>query len=570
MKFLWRNKQADPAKVAALQQELDMHSPLMATLFVQRGLYTKAEAAHFMNPKWEHLHDPYLMKDMPLAVARIVQATERQERILVYGDYDVDGTTSVALVYGFLKRYYPNLDYYVPDRYTEGYGISRQGMDYAADSGCKLVVALDCGIKAVNNITHARERGVDVIVCDHHLPGEVLPPAVAILDPKQADCPYPCKDLSGCGIGFKLLQALTADRGWPEKALHEVLDLPAISTACDIVPMVGENRILCALGVEKINRNAMPGIQALMDSSGLERGQVDVTALVFRIGPRINAAGRMDSARSAVQLLLGDDGLADKARLLNLHNTDRRETDLQTTHEALSQLEGDPNLSMRFSSVVYQADWHKGVIGIVASRLIERHYRPTIVLTDSDNGLLAGSARSVNGFNLYEALCECEELLEQFGGHNHAAGMKLRKDKLGAFRERFEAVVQERITEELRHPTIDIDYEFRPEEIPTFGSNTYTHLKRLEPHGPGNMKPVYVTRGLDSFKEFREVGTGHLRTVLNLPGGGSITGIGFNLIEKLPLLTIGPVDICYTLSENTWKNHTSLQMEIKDIKSSMV
>jgi single-stranded-DNA-specific exonuclease len=572
MDYHWHRKEADPVAIASLQHALGMSTDLVATLFVQRGITTFDVAAHFMNPKWEHLHDPFLMKGMDKAVARIGRAMEQQERILVYGDYDVDGTTSVALVYGFLKRYYPHLDYYVPDRYKEGYGISRQGMDYAANSGCTLVVALDCGIKDTKSIAHARELGVDVIVCDHHVPGEILPPAVAILDPLQDGCDYPCKVLSGCGIGFKLLQALVSAQGWPEEALKEVLDLPAISIACDIVPITGENRVLCALGLEKINRDPLPGVSAMMETATLKGGDLDVTVLVFRIGPRINAAGRMDDARNAVRLLLGEAGseLMNHARLLKLNNEDRQDVDRLTTEQALAQLEADPDLDMRFSTVVYQSDWHKGVIGIVASRLIERHYKPTIVFTGNEDGMLAGSARSVNGFNLYEALCECEGLLEQFGGHFYAAGMKLHPDRLDAFRERFETVVRERITEESRQPRIEIDYNMPLHMVPDFGSKLWNHLKRFEPHGPGNMRPVFLAEGVRKFHEAREVGQGHLRLVVELPGGRNIAAIGFGLADRLADIDKGAVDICYSLSENTWNNRTSLQMEIKDIREAGV
>lgn len=571
----WQLKHADEALVASLQEALSQRDSLLARLFVLRGIATFEEAKDFMNPGREQLHDPGLMKGMERAVERIAKALEAGERIMVYGDYDVDGTTSVSLVYGYLRGKHPNIDYYIPDRYKEGYGISMQGIDYAHESGCTLLIALDCGIKAVQQVARANRYGLDVIICDHHLPGEVLPAAHAILDPKQYDCPYPFKELSGCGIGFKLMQALADHMGWPERDLMAMIDLVAISAACDIVPMVGENRVITALGLRKINEKPLPGVQALLKATQLNRS-TDVTDLVFRVGPRINAAGRLSDARHAVQLLLGEgdsEGIDQKAQLLELHNADRQDLDKQTTHECRTMVLEDTSFADKRSLVLYRPHWIKGVIGIVASRLVDEFYKPTIVLTESE-GMLAGSARSVHGFSIYDALQQCEDLLESFGGHFYAAGMKLKPEKYEAFRKRFEEVVAATIRPECRQRLIEIDAELPFDRIPAgktaVDSKWWYNLQRFAPYGPENMRPVFMTRHVREIGEAREIGDGHLRCTFRDGMGNLHRAVGWGMAHLLPLLQEGPVDICYVIELNEWKEYRNLQLQLKDIKPSGV
>ncbi len=475
------------AEMEELRRSLNV-DPVLAALLVRRGISTFEEARRFFRPDLENLHDPFLMRDMDLAISRIELAIASGEKILIYGDYDVDGTTSVALVYSFFKKYHPEIDFYIPDRYKEGYGISTQGIDYAADNGFTLIIAIDCGIKSVDKIDYANEKGIDFIICDHHLPGDVLPAAVAVLDPKRLDCQYPYKELSGCGIGFKLVQAYTEKHGIPFNDISCYLDLVAVSIASDIVPITGENRVLAWFGLQKINTEPCNGISALMNLSG-RKDNLTITDVVFTIGPRINAAGRIDDAKHAVSLLIADtEAIAfEKGQVINLKNTERKEHDSNITGQALALIDSDPELIGRKTTVVYNEGWHKGVIGIVASRLTEKYYRPTIVMTLS-NGYAAGSARSVLGFDLYEALLECGDLLEQFGGHKYAAGLTIKPENIPAFQQRFEEVVARTIPEELLIQSLTIDAELQLEQIsPKF----YRILKQFEPFGPQNMAPIF-------------------------------------------------------------------------------
>lgn len=580
---VWQLAAPDTTHVLTLRDALGTNDDLFARLFVNRGILDFQEARDFLNPSHDQLHDPMLMKGMPLAVDRLIRAFNNNERIMVYGDYDVDGTTAVSLVYGVLSEKHANMDYYIPDRYKEGYGISAQGMHFAKDTGCSVVIALDCGIKAHGAITTANTLGLDVIVCDHHLPGKDLPPAYAILDPKQSDCPYPFKELSGCGIGYKLLQAIGAQVGWPPEVLWYWLDLVAISTACDIVPMLGENRVLTALGLEKMQKNPLPGVAALLrgvnpadsQTTSAPLRQLTVSDLVFKIGPKINAAGRMEDAKQAVRLLLGGDKqvISNQANLLHVHNNDRKQLDKEITEEAIALLENDPDFDQKRSIVVYNEGWHKGVIGIVASRLVDRFYKPTVVLTMSE-GKLAGSARSVHGFSIYDALLASAEHLEQFGGHKYAAGMQLMPDKLTAFTVAFEAAVAGSIRPESLRPVVDIEAVLSFDRIPMKrngpDSSFWRNLSRFAPFGPGNKRPVFTTKHVRSNGYAKEVGDGHLRCTLRDGMGIEHTAIGWGLAHKLDMLKAGPVDICYTIDENEYKGYRNLQLELKDIKPSNV
>lgn len=581
---VWDIISPDTNAVRSLQEALGTADDLFARMFVNRGITDYNEAKAFLNPGFDQLHDPMLMKDMPKAIDRLLRAMQAGERILIYGDYDVDGTTAVSLVYGVLSRHHDTIHYYIPDRYKEGYGISITGMEYAKENNCQLVIALDCGIKAHKAIAKANDLGLDVIVCDHHLPGDTLPPAYAILDPKQPQCPYPFKELSGCGIGYKLLQALGVQLGWDDQELWQWLDLVAISAACDIVPMLGENRVLTALGLEKIQRKPLPGVAALLadtQANGNHKKQeqrpLTVSDLVFKIGPRINAAGRMESAKHAVELLLGHsvDAVENQANLLRMHNDDRRQLDLDITDAAIKQLQEEPDFDEKRAIVIYNEDWSdfgksvKGVIGIVASRLVDQFYKPTIVLTKSE-GLLAGSARSVHGFSIYQALLACKEYLEAFGGHKYAAGMQLREENLDDFKAVFEKVVAQTIQPQSLQPRLTIEAEIGFDRIPTkrYGpeSKFWRNLQRFAPFGPQNRRPVFVTRHVRANGYAREVGKGHLRCTLRDGMGIEHPAIGWGLAHKMDLLSQGPVDICYVIDENEYNGYRNLQLELKDIK----
>ena len=542
-------------------------SPVLAELLLQRGITNFQQAKDFFRPSLKELHDPFRMKDMDRAVARIDRAVRENQTILVYGDYDVDGTTAVAGVYSFLSRHHSKLHYYIPDRYKEGYGISLQGIDYASEQGASLIIALDCGIKALRQVEYAREKGIDFIICDHHLPGEKLPEAYAVLDPKRKDCSYPYDELSGCGVGLKLVQALCKTWNLPDGEWQELLDLLTVSIGSDIVPITGENRILAFHGLAKLNKNPRKGLQKLQELSNKKGAYLDIQAVVFQLGPRINAAGRIAHGKLAVQLLTSTDNMeiVEVAEVINDHNTNRRQLDSGITVEALEQIE-EKQQQERFTTVVHHKGWHKGVIGIVASRLIETYYRPTVVFAEN-NGKLTGSARSVPGFNLYEALCECSEHIEQFGGHSHAAGMTLDIDKLEAFRERFEQVAAAKILPEQRVPALDISAELPFEEIT---GKFYRILRQFAPFGPGNQDPLFVSHHLQDTGKSRIVGAdgSHLKLELHSPEGTVMEGIAFGLAEKLELLQSGkPVSAVYHLDINEYQGKTSLQLRVKDLKS---
>lgn len=554
----------DPQVVEALTTP---RSPkALAILLAQRGIRTEAEAKAFYHPSLHELHDPFLMKDMDRAVERINQALRDKEPIMVYGDYDVDGTTSVALVYSMLSPYTDRLHHYVPDRYAEGYGVSIQGIDTAASLGVKLIIALDCGIKAMAQVAYAKEKGIDFIICDHHLPGEALPEAVAVLDPKRSDCGYLYKELSGCGIGFKLMQAFAKSNNVPSRKVEGTLDLVATSIGCDIVPLTGENRILAHFGLKLLNgREPRPGIKSLLGFSNHKR-PLTITDLVFTLGPRINAAGRIEHGQQAVELLLAkDEKEADGiANLVDANNLMRRELDKTITDEALAMFASEDHLKDAWSTVVFNPAWHKGVIGIVASRLIERHYRPTVVLTES-NGMVSGSARSVKGFNIHGALEACRDLLERHGGHMYAAGLTMKPENVGAFRDRFEAVVRGTLDPALRIPEEEVDLEIGLGEVdPSF----FRALHGMEPFGPMNMKPVFLTRGLTAMK-VRQIGAdkGHLKFTVKASGRRELDVIGFGQGGHINVVSGGqPFSMLYTIEENHWNGQVSLQLNMKDIK----
>ncbi len=539
---------------------------VLSTLLVLRGIKSYEDARLFFRPDYRHLHDPFLMADMEKAVLRIEAAMAVGEKILIYGDYDVDGTTAVSLAYSFFKKYYSNLEYYVPDRYLEGYGISTKGIDYAADNGFTLIVALDCGIKSVDKIAYANTLGVDFIICDHHLPGDELPAAVAVLDPKRADCEYPFKELSGAGIGFKLIQAYAEKNGIPFSEVECYLDLVAISIACDIVHITGENRVLAHLGLQKINSNPCMGVKTLMEVAG--RGTYyTISDVVFLLGPRINAAGRIDHAKHAVELLINTEhaGATEKSELINIHNTERKGHDLQITEEALGMIDGNDEMINRNSTVVFNEQWNKGVIGIVASRLTEKYYRPTIVLTRS-NGHVAGSARSVLGFDLYEALCECSDLLIQFGGHRYAAGLTMHPENLPAFIDRFEQVVSATIKPEQLIQQIQIDAELRLSQV---DAKFFRVLNQFAPFGPENMAPVFISKNVYVCGVANIVGQNHVKMTVMQAGSAMFDCIAFGHGEYLPKLVAGaPFDMCYTIEENVWKERRTIQLNVKGIKFS--
>ena len=557
-----------------LEKELNISSAA-ARMLVVRGIQTADEARAFVHPSLDKLHDPFLMKDMDNAVERLHQAITQGEKILIYGDYDVDGTTAVALMYRFLQDLASNLspltfnlDYYIPDRYTEGYGVSQQGIDYAAEQGCTLIITLDCGIKAVEKVAYANSKGIDVIVCDHHTPGDELPDAVAVLNMKRHDCPYPYKDLSGCGVGFKLAQAYTQQYGLPFDNLVPLLQLLAMSIASDIVPITGENRILAHYGIKQLNTQPFTGLSAIMQVAGIEAKKITINELVYKIGPRINACGRMKSGRAAVELLLTDDPVfaRQQAEEVNQHNDDRRDCDTETTKEALQQLQDDPNFAQRHSTVVYAPHWHKGVVGIVASRLTETYYRPTIVLTAGEDGIISGSARSVGGFDIYTAIDSCSDLLTNFGGHKFAAGLSMHIDDLPEFKQRFEAYVAAHIQPNQLQPTLDIEAELQLGDIT---KSFYNVLRHLEPFGPGNPRPLFVSRRLINHRDTRAVGKEREHLRLDVTDRmNAITGIAFGRADMAEYIQNGnAVDICYELNENTFNHYTTIQMMVQDIRA---
>ncbi len=561
MQKRWNILTALSNKVAALQEALQINATI-CTLLVQRGFDDFEKAKQFFRPALTDLHSPWLMKDMDKAVNRICNAFETKESILVFGDYDVDGTTSVASMYQFLSAVHSSVDFYIPHRYREGYGVSKAGIDFAKENGFSLIISLDCGIKSADLIAYAKSIGIDFIVCDHHLPDEILPPAIAILNPKQSGCDYPFKELCGCGVGFKLMTALSEKLGLPQSSYLEYIDLTAIAIAADIVSVTGENRTLAYYGIEKVNSNPSVGIKALMDLAGVKK-KMSLTSLVFVIAPRVNAAGRMDEAKKAVQLFIEKDQqkAIEFANMLHSDNTDRREADANITVEALALLEATPNNHLKRSTLVYQKHWHKGVVGIVASRLIDTYYRPTIVLTKSGE-YAAGSARSVAGFNLYEAIHACREHLLGYGGHFAAAGMTLEINQIEAFAAAFEKEVSARITPEQLIPELVIDTEI---EFKTITPSFYKILCQMEPFGPDNMRPVFVARGVNDSGFSKIVKEHHVKFVVK-QNGITFNGIGFNLAHKFPiLLTQQPFDIVFTIDENEFQGNVSLQLKVVDL-----
>ncbi|ULQ52879.1 single-stranded-DNA-specific exonuclease RecJ [Flavihumibacter fluvii] len=566
MEKRWKLLEAATPEVESLHQKLGI-SRSICKILVQRGIRDYEAARAFFRPSLDQLHDPMLMKDMDKAVSRIMKAMKSREKILVFGDYDVDGTTAVASMYQFLLQVYESdrLDFYIPHRYKEGYGVSKNGIDYAAETGVTLIISLDCGIKSTDLVAYALELGIEFIICDHHQPDPVLPPATAILNPKQLDCPYPYKELCGCGVGFKLITALSRHIGLSDEYYLCYLDLVATAIAADIVPVTGENRVLSYFGLKKVNEHPSPGIKALIDLAGLSGQPLQANSLIFVIAPRVNAAGRMDDAKIAVQLFIEKDPekLKGFANLLHSHNDDRKEADLLITEEALAMIIADQQYTGRKSTMVFQPHWHKGVVGIVASRLIDRYYRPTIVLTQSGD-IVAGSARSVAGFNLYEAIHACREHLIGYGGHFAAAGMTLEPEKVEAFRSKFEEVVSANITEEQLVPELLIDAEVQFSELkPAF----HNIIRQMEPFGPENTKPLWLARNVRNNGWSRVVKETHIKFTL-IQGNITFSGIGFNLAKKFPLLQKdAPVDIVFTLEENDWNGNKQLQLKVVDLRA---
>lgn len=568
MKKIWNIKEQAPAeKVKQLAEAINVNG-VIGNLLVQRGIEDYNQAKDFFRPSLESLHNPFLMKDMEKAVKRIVAAAQKKEKILIYGDYDVDGTTAVSLVYTFLRWMGLKCDYYIPDRYTEGYGVSFKGVDHAAENGFGLIISLDCGIKSKDKVDYAKKKKIDFIICDHHEPDDQIPKAAAILNPKQTDCKYPYKELSGCGIGFKLIQAIAQHYEIPFSTIEQYLDLVALSIAADIVPITGENRILTYHGLKRLNSAPREGFKAIMGMAQLKR-EINVTDLVFVFGPRINSAGRIETGKNAVELLIAD--TPQKAMLsgesVNKTNVERRDVDANITQEALNMILGDEKLKSKKTTVLYNPEWHKGVIGIVASRLIEKHfYRPTVIFTKS-NGSITGSARSVKNFNLYQAISSCSHLLEQFGGHKYAAGITLKEENLPAFIDSFEDVVSKTIAENMLTPEIDIDC---PLPFSAINGKFNNVLKQFAPFGPGNMTPVFIAENVITRKPPQIVGNGHLRLSLAQADNPDVSfyAIGYDMHEYNNMTVPNkPFKICYSLKENEWNGVKSIELNLKDIKT---
>ncbi len=568
MEKIWKIKASgDENDIQHLKEVLGVPAPI-ANLLIQRGVKTFDEAKSFFRPDLKDLHDPFLLTDMEKAVDRIQWAIKNNEKILIYGDYDVDGTTSVALVYSFLQKRYSSLEYYIPDRYSEGYGISYKSIDHAHNNDVSLIIALDCGIKAIEKVKYAKQRGIDFIICDHHNPGEKIPDALAVLDPKRVDCEYPFKELSGCGVGFKLVQAYSQKHNIDFEEIIPLLDLVVVSIASDIVPIIGENRILAFYGLQVLNSGPRLGLKTIIEISGIKGKEIKIDDIVFKIGPRINAAGRMEAGAKAVELLITQDyTLAfDRGEKINLYNNQRRSIDHSITEQALELIASDKNKDRR-STVLYNPNWHKGVVGIVASRLIENYYKPTVVLTES-NGFATGSARSVFGFDLYSAIGECEDLLESFGGHRFAAGLTLRIENVPIFKKRFEQIVSERITSEQLIPLVEID---GPLELNEITPKLFRIINQFEPFGPENMSPVFFTEDVVDNGDGRIVGSTKEHLKLSLIQEENpfrpFPAIAFNQARHFHLLKKGiPFDIAYSIVENEYMGQKSLQLNIKDIK----
>ncbi len=564
----WLSREAvDSAKVDRLATEVGIDR-VLAELLVRRGVETFEQARSFFRPSLDDLHDPFLMKDMDKAVERLHQAITSGEKILVYGDYDVDGTTAVSLVLGFIRRFTPNVDFYIPDRYDEGYGVSYKGIDWAAEGGFSLMITLDCGIKAIDKVEYARSKGIDVIICDHHLPEESIPAAVAVLDPKREDCHYPFDDLCGCGVGFKLVQGYSQRFGIPFEELIPLLDLLVVSISADLVMMVGENRVLSHFGLKQLNENPREGLRALIALSNLEQGHVSIDDIVFKIGPRINAAGRMETGRLAVDLLNAADERTAMAvgRQINENNNERKNIDREITQEALEMVENGSCLASENVTIVYNPKWNKGVVGIVASRLVEAYYKPAVVLTKS-NGFVTGSARSVQGFDLYQSIDSCADLLENFGGHVYAAGLTLKEENLSEFCTRMDKFVGEHLTEEMQIPVVDVDAVLDFARItPKF----FRILKQFQPFGPGNGNPVFVTENVYDSGAGRKVGAGGLHLKLDLIQESQpyrqIPAIAFNMAGYYDYIREGnPFDVCYSIVENYYRGNATIQLRVRDI-----
>lgn len=566
MQKRWLQKTKPSAAIIdSLAKDLNIE-PKLASVLALRGVTNFEEAKIFFRPKYNHLHDPFLMKDMDKAVERLQRAIRNNENILIYGDYDVDGTTAVAFFYKFLSSFYNKTNFYIPDRYSEGYGISFAGIDFAEANNFSLIIALDCGIRSNDKVNYALEKGIDFIICDHHLAGDKVPAAAAILDPKQPGCNYPYKELSGCGIGFKLAQAYSIKNNIAFTELEKNIDMVAVSIAADIVPITGENRTLTYFGMKKLNENPSPGFRSMIQLNNLKR-ELNISDVVFIIAPRINAAGRIKSGKQAVELLIADEqeNTEEKATGINILNNARSELDKTITEHALDMIDNSTLLQSRKSTVVFHETWHKGVVGIVASRLMESYYRPTIVLA-VENGYATGSARSVRDYNIYEAIAACSELLEQFGGHKFAAGLKMRIENVEAFAEKFERVVSQTITEEMLIPCIEIDEELKLQDIT---EKFLRILKQFAPFGPGNMNPVFITKNI-SCKGFpRVMKDKHLKLDVydSDEPSRSIEAVAFNMAEHYETLCQKmPFTICYTIEENNWNGKTSIQLNVKDIR----
>ena len=559
---------ADADKVSRLAAEVGIDR-VLAELLVKRGVETFEQARAFFRPSLSNLHDPFLMKDMDIAVDRLHKAVTEGEKILIYGDYDVDGTTAVALVYSYLKRFTSKIDFYIPDRYDEGYGVSVKGIDWAAENGFTLIITLDCGIKAIEKTIHAKEKGIDMIICDHHLPEDRIPPAVAVLDPKREDCNYPFDDLSGCGVGFKLMQAYAQFRGIPFETLVPLLDLIVVSISSDLVTMVGENRVLAYYGLKVLNENPGKGLLAMIELSNLEPGHITIDDIVFKIGPRINAAGRMESGRLAVELLTATE--TGKAMMIgeqiNNNNNERKSIDREITQEALEMVQNGQCLASENVTIVYNPNWNKGVVGIVASRLVEAFYKPTVVLTKS-NGFVTGSARSVAGFDLYESIENCADLLENFGGHVYAAGLTLKEENLKEFAERMNEFVAGKVTTDMLTPIVEIDEKLDFSQItPKF----FRILKQFQPFGPGNGNPVFVTENVYDVGNGRKVGAGGVHLKLDLIQEDQpyhqIAAIAFNMADYYDYIKSGnPLDVCYSIVENYYRGSSTLQIRVRDLR----
>ena len=564
----WKLKKlADKEQVNKLKKQLNINE-FLTNLLIQREIDTFDKAKVFFRPSLDHLHNPFLLKDMDKAIERLEIAIQKNEKILIYGDYDVDGTTSVALVYKFLSGFYENIDFYIPDRYNEGYGISTQGIDYAEENSQSLIIALDCGIKAISQIEYANKKNIDFIICDHHTVGEKIPEAVAVIDAKRPDCEYPYKELSGCGIGFKLAQAYTEKHKLNTENLYNLLELTTISIASDIVPITGENRVLSYFGLKQIQNTKSAGLKALKKIAKIEEGEpLTISDCVFKIGPRINAAGRIKSGKEAVQLLIETDTkkAQEFGQQIDEHNITRKNLDSTITQEALEMIANSPELQSKKTTVVYSSNWHKGVVGIVASRLTENYYRPTIVLTES-KGYLTGSARSVEGFNIYDAINSCNHLLESFGGHKYAAGLTMKIENFDKFSEEFEKAVNQTITEEQLVPNINVDAEISLDKItPKF----FNIIKQFSPFGPQNMTPIFVSKNVKDTGNSKTVGSdhNHLKVEIMDETENYISGIGFSMGDLYDKIKTGkPFDICYSIEENTFNDKTNLQMFIRDIK----